>query len=458
MSATRVLVIGSVDPTGRAGIARDLAVLERERFESSVVVAGLTVQDRNHVRRIVPTEPGLLRESLDAACADIPPSAVKVGLLPDARAVHEVLRIVDDHPVPWVVDPVLHAGNGDALTVGDTLPNLRTLLSRATLATPNVAELSAVEGRSCATLEERRSAAQALRERGARWVLAKGGHAAGETVHDLLIGDGETLFTSPRFAFRDPGSGRGKGCELATCIAGGLARGLPVDMAVSRARAQLQERLQREVSRAGWNPGTEHALRRYEGALARLLASLQPSCVPEVGMNMAYAPASCTSLKEVIGLAGRITIAGDSFAVTGHPWRGGPFHTGRIARAAQARIGRDVWVFNHRFEDDYPGFQSEGHVRLDRSKEPPEASSSMEWMIELGMDYLGRLPALLSDRGSLGKEPMVRVLGESPEELLLHHALLHAGPPKPAGILRTVSGAPAPLFPLPPGISEGGGK
>ena len=54
---------------------------------------------------------------------------------------------------------------------------------------------------------------------------------------------------------------------------------------------------------------------------------------------------------------------------------------------------------------------------FDRSEEP-EGVSTMEWGTERAILDLGRIPDVVFDRGSIGKEPMVRVLGKSPSDLL----------------------------------------
>jgi hydroxymethylpyrimidine/phosphomethylpyrimidine kinase len=427
MSETRVLVIGSVDPTGRAGVARDLAVLDDERVAAAMVVAGLTVQDANHVSKIVPTDSSLFRESLRAATEDAEVHAIKLGLLPNDAIANETADFLGKVAVPVVFDPVLFANHGFPLTVDNTLSGLRRIAACATLITPNIPEAEALTGLPGSTPDERLHAAEALRKAGARWVLMKGGHGSEDPIRNLLVGEETRTFTFPRLEFSDHRAGRGKGCELASRVAASLARGIPVDWAVERALGQLQARLGREVSQLRWDVRTDRATRLYEHALGEFLCMLQPACVPEVGMNLAYAPATCDSLDSVVGLAGRITIAGDSFAVTGRPWPGGPHHTGRIAHAAQRRLGKDVWVFNHRYDASLPGLRCSDHVALDRGDEPSAAPSSMEWMVETAIDRLGRLPALLSDRGAPGKEPMVRVLAHTPQELFLHHAVLHAG-------------------------------
>lgn len=423
MTGTRVLVVGGVDPTGRAGIARDVAALEAERVEPAVAVTALTVQDVRGVQSVQPVDADVLLRSLEAAASLGDLKAIKVGLVPTRELGEVVSRFARGIEVPLVVDPVMRASTGEPLGTGDLAARLTPLFSAATIVTPNLDELAALAG-PFQTIDERVQAAQRLRgSNGLEAVLVKGGHGTETPGIDLLVHEQVDVLTFRRL---DPpsGSARGKGCELASRISALLAKGLDVPQAVQGARRRLQERLRREARLAETNSNSSD-LAVYDAVLERLMAQLEPRCVPEVGLNLAYAPRGVDDAQQVIGLAGRVTIAGDSFAVTGRPVPGGPHHTGRIAATAQRLTKESVWVFNHRYDAALLPAPEAGHVAFRREQEPEAASSSMEWMTEAAIGGLGGLPAYVSDAGMAGKEAMIRVFASSPEQLLARHDALH---------------------------------
>jgi hydroxymethylpyrimidine/phosphomethylpyrimidine kinase len=68
-------------------------------------------------------------------------------------------------------------------------------------------------------------------------VLIKGGHASGSDSVDLLLdADACTRFAAPRIDTRNT---HGTGCTLASAIAAGLAKGLPLGDAVREAKAYV---------------------------------------------------------------------------------------------------------------------------------------------------------------------------------------------------------------------------
>jgi len=134
----------------------------------------------------------------------------------------------------------MYAKGGDCLldpAARETL--IQRLLPRAALITPNVREAEALSGLPIRGPDDLAAAARQLLELGPAAVLVKGGHLPGDTVTDWLIWrNGAECFTAPRTVSRNT---HGTGCTLASAIAVGLAQGLPLNAAVRRALAYVQE-------------------------------------------------------------------------------------------------------------------------------------------------------------------------------------------------------------------------
>jgi len=115
----------------------------------------------------------------------------------------------------------------------------RLLIPRAALLTPNAPEAAALTGLAVETSDDLRRAGEVLLEAGAKAVLMKGGHIAGETLTDILMTPaGEISFSGPRIETRNT---HGTGCTLASACATGLAQGLSLQDAVARAWAYVAE-------------------------------------------------------------------------------------------------------------------------------------------------------------------------------------------------------------------------
>jgi hydroxymethylpyrimidine/phosphomethylpyrimidine kinase len=96
-------------------------------------------------------------------------------------------------------------------------------------------EASLLVGRTLASEADMKTAAQELLAKGAKAVLIKGGHLAGDVVSDLLqmAGAAPHWMRAPRIATANT---HGTGCTLSSAIAAHLALGLSLVDAVEAAR------------------------------------------------------------------------------------------------------------------------------------------------------------------------------------------------------------------------------
>ncbi len=250
----RVLAVGGSDSGGGAGIQADVKALHALGVHASTVVTAVTAQSSTAVTdvHVVPT--ASVRAQLAAVLDDLGADVVKTGMLATADAVSAVLDAVGDRPL--VVDPVGVSSTGTSLLSAEGLEVLRRdLLPRALVATPNLAEVTALTGVVVSGPDDLVRAAAAVLALGPTWVLVKGGHLPGEPI-DLLY-DGETEFRLRGSRVASPHT-HGTGCTLASAIAGYLALGLTVPEAVAAAKDLVRRAIERGYP-LGAGPGPVRA-------------------------------------------------------------------------------------------------------------------------------------------------------------------------------------------------------
>jgi hydroxymethylpyrimidine/phosphomethylpyrimidine kinase len=236
------LSIAGSDPTGGAGLQLDLQVFRALAVHGCAVPTALTVQDTAKVHSVLPLFPNVVTEQLRTLLRDVPPHAVKLGMLGSddvLRAVDFGLDVLRGLPVPIVLDPVLHASSGKELLQRRAIPGLRTLVGRAAIVTPNLAEAATLCERDVSTRTGMESAAkQLVAELGAGAALVKGGHREGD-ADDCLAVKGDAGVEIRWLAGERilGGEVHGTGCALAAAIAARLARGDALPAAVDAARA-----------------------------------------------------------------------------------------------------------------------------------------------------------------------------------------------------------------------------
>jgi len=238
MKMHTALTIAGSDSSGGAGIQADLKTMTAHGVYGMSAVTALTAQNTMGVTDILAVPPAFLAAQLDAVFADIPPDAVKIGMVADTALIHVIAEKLDEYDAKnVVVDPVMVATSGARLISEDAVEALVSeLLPRAALITPNIPEAEVLADMAITDRTAMTAAAARIHERTHAAVLMKGGHSV-DDANDLLVDDtGARWFEGRRIATSNT---HGTGCTLSSAIASNLARGIDTDTAVAQAKAYL---------------------------------------------------------------------------------------------------------------------------------------------------------------------------------------------------------------------------
>ncbi len=248
MTPPIVLSIAGSDPGGGAGIQADLKTFAAHGVYGATVVTTLTSQNTRGVAGVFAVPAAVVGTQLAAVVPDLPPAAVKVGMLATTEAAGVVAAHAAAGALPnLVLDPVLASSGGFALGTRDAVERL---LPYATVVTPNLHEASALVGWPVTTEAEMARAAAQIGSTGVPYVVVTGGDAPDEVAIDALwSGDGVAFLRSRRISTPNT---HGTGCTFSAAIAARLAHGDPVPDAVSGAKEYVSRAL---AGAASWRLG-----------------------------------------------------------------------------------------------------------------------------------------------------------------------------------------------------------
>jgi len=233
------LTIAGSDSGGGAGIQADLKTFAACGVYGTSAITAVTAQNTLGVTAWEPVSTELVIAQIEAVAGDIPPAAVKTGMLATAAIVEAVSAAIEGLDLPnLVVDPVMVAKGGDRLLRDDAVAAMKTHLFRlAEVLTPNIPEAEALTGMRITSVDDMLAAARRIREMGPRVVIVKGGHAASlESVDVVCLPHAEFELRGPRIATVHT---HGTGCTFASAIAAYLATGHSVADATARAQAYV---------------------------------------------------------------------------------------------------------------------------------------------------------------------------------------------------------------------------
>ena len=297
-----ILAIAGSDSISGAGVQIDIKVAASLGVHATCAITAVTAQNTMGVYGVEQMSGEMVRAQIQAVFEDVPPQAIKIGMLGSVEVANAVSDELQKHRgVPVVLDPVLVATSGASLAENLMVETLcESLLPLSTLVTPNLPEVASLTGIDLTSSpcgldaqnaqETQReldnkmcAAATKLVSFGSQNVLIKGGHE----WHDLESSDNlraddlnstdnmqadeldsshniqadmciDRLYASQSVysegglgshknaelvlelkSRRASGEFHGTGCSLSTAIACGLAQGLELKEAVHTAHEKI---------------------------------------------------------------------------------------------------------------------------------------------------------------------------------------------------------------------------
>jgi len=246
------LTIAGSDSGGGAGIQADLKTFAALGVHGASAITCITAQNPKRVLGIQACKPEIVRRQIEAVFAELPPAAVKTGMLYSAEIIRVVVQLFKRRRrPPLVVDPVMISSSGAQLLKSSAVDLVRDeLLPLATLATPNLDEAQVLLGRNLKTLEDLRSAAKEIHERFGCAALVKGGHLRNrKDAVDIFYDGKDELLLAAKFV--KGVSTHGTGCTYAAAITAHLALGRNLRAAVELAKEHVTQTIAKHQVAAG---------------------------------------------------------------------------------------------------------------------------------------------------------------------------------------------------------------
>ena len=147
--------------------------------------------------------------------------------------------------------------------------------------------------------------------------------------------------------------------------------------------------------------------------------------IPECQTNFVFSKKNPKSIKDILGIEGRIVKTGKRVMVAGNLEYGGSKH-----------VATALWTMNEKFPKIRSAinlkYQQETLLEFKRKKrkissynraEEPrnikkKEGSSIEWGIKQAIKNVKTSPDIIYHKGDYGKEPMIIVFGNTPSEVL----------------------------------------
>lgn len=424
-----ILTIAGSDSGGGAGIEADIKTISTLGLHPACAITSVTSQNTTGVLSAYDIPCEVIKNQADAVCKDMNIQWAKSGMLSSSAIISTVADIVKEYDLKLVVDPVMAAEAGGDLLRKDAISTLKEeLLPISQVVTPNINEANILSGMQITNTEEAKQAAKVIARTGVRIVIVTGGHL---DATDIIYDSANNTYTMIPGTFVKGGT-HGSGCTYSSALASYLAQGYSTDEAAKMAKGFVVDAIEGSLSIGkGVGPVNQlshvlHSSEKYnvlhnmKEAVEILRERKEMSyLIPEVGCNIAMAVQDATQISEVAAVTGRIVRVRDTALIVGDIEFGASSHVARIILAAMKHDPGYRASVNIRYSEELVDICRELNFSIASfsREEEPEDTHTMDWGTTDAIQRHGSVPDIIYDKGGVGKEPMIRVMGHNATEV-----------------------------------------
>ena len=434
MNMANILTIAGLDPSGGAGIAADLKVITLLGEVGLTVPTALTVQDSQKVYNIFPVSPEIIGKQLDILWSDFQIDAIKIGMIYSSEAIFLISQKMRQYqPKILVCDPIIRAKDG-SLLLRDIEALKREIFPLSTIITPNIDEASTIIGEKIEGVEDIKRVAKELYKLGPNAILITGGHLPDKAI-DILY-DGYKFYTFEATK-RGERPVHGTGCLFSTAIATFLAKEKGLLESIEEAKKLTKMAIDFSLNCGKGNLiGNPYAYVANEAERYIVIKELKEAYhllqsegmgrfIPEVRSNLVYALPYATSHKEVAGFPGRLTVVGGRIVAFSLPDFGVSRHMASVVLKVMGFDPSYRSAMNIKYEEEtIKAAKKLGYnvIEVKRGEELPRFKEiegySLPFLTERAISMTKLVPDIIYDLGDMGKEPMIRIIGRTPKEVV----------------------------------------
>jgi hydroxymethylpyrimidine/phosphomethylpyrimidine kinase len=236
-----VISLAGFDPSGGAGLLSDCKTFEQLKVMGLGVCTALTLQTASQCLNLEWRPLDEVIKAIQVLMENYPVSAVKIGIVKDAEFLDEIIKTIKigNPEVKIVWDPVLKSTSEFTFFDLETLPELKTVVNKLSLITPNYNEYSVLKGNNLLPDSNKCS------------LLIKGGHRKDHLGTDILVENEKEIVLQPNSHNEEYFPKHGSGCVLSSAITSELGKGESMEVACRNGKLYIEKFLKSNSSLLG---------------------------------------------------------------------------------------------------------------------------------------------------------------------------------------------------------------
>ncbi len=446
------LTIAGSDPTSGAGIQADIRTFDRCGVHPFSVITAITYQSATKFLGYKSLS-DTLDFQLDAILSVYPIEYVKVGMIPDVKALDIIVNFIKRDKLFVVYDPVSISSVGERLSSeGLELEIERNLFPHVRVLTPNLSEAEYYSNMNLKdvrveNMDKLKESARILLEKlyadkkvknEEKAVVIKSVLSTQNEIYDVIsfIKKAEldfNIFKKKKISIER--NIHGTGCVFSSAITAFLSKNYSIIRAIEMAEVFFDEKFQYfiELPDAGRLLDLTFSEERLKvinqiKEVYNYISNIKKftQLIPEVRLNISCSLPHAKDKSEVAGIEGRVTIINKFPKASGEIKFGISDHTARLILAAKKFDNSINFVMNLKYNPDWISLIRNNTTlklrEIKREKQPKEIKeqefSTMQWLIKESINESGKIPDIIWDKGSIGKEAIIRVFAKDSKDMI----------------------------------------
>jgi hydroxymethylpyrimidine/phosphomethylpyrimidine kinase len=450
------LTIAGADPTSGAGIQADIRTFDRCGVHPFSAISAITYQTATEFFGYKSLSDELDLQ-LDAILTKYTVKYVKIGMIPDIKALNIIIEKIKNYDLKAIFDPIFMASAGERLSSeGLELEIERDLFPYVKVITPNIAEAEFYSNKVISKIindnfDEISEITEFLlkklyvhesSKKSEKAVIIKSIETNRDEIYDIALINiklndkmkTELLsFKKKKILFE--GNIHGTGCIFSSAITAFLALNYSLKEAIVKAEEFFDNKFQSFIELPNKGKIIDLTLPNEKIKVIHKIKEIYnlisqskefSKLIPEVRMNISGSLPNATKVEEVAGVEGRVTIVDGFPRASGEIKFGVSDHTARLILSAKKFDNSINFVINLKYNPNWISLiQKKTNLELKeilREKQPKEIKkeefSTMQWLIKESFEKSGKIPDIIWDKGSIGKEPMMRLFSKNSKEMI----------------------------------------
>ena len=416
-----VLSIGGSDPSSGAGIQSDVKTFENHDVYGFTVITAITSQNTKKISKIAPISAKDIRTQLESVLSDFQIDAIKIGMVYDSSIIKIVNTMIKNQKCPIVVDPIIESTTKKILLKKSAIDSYkRYIIPLATIITPNKKEAKILSGSSKAE-----DAAKELQKLGAKNVIITGFRESEKEIEDFVMEvDNNYILKGKKIKIINHGSG----CNYSASITASLARKKSIYEATVTAKEYVYQSIKKSKNLGKGIKITHKEISKIQKELSHSILDFQniknvSKLIPECQTNFVFSKNKPKTIKNVLGISGRLVKSGNNVIQAGELVFGGSQHVATAVIQVSKKFSNIRSAINIKYEPKIITNAKKHKMSVlsyDRKNESKKSKSKENSSISWGISSClkSNIPDIIYHKGDFGKEPMIIVFGETPAEVV----------------------------------------